>query len=150
MQLFRNLGGTIGIAVMGTVLSSALKHNLTDLSKSGEGADMSKLDPATAEKFAQFANPQMLTDQPALKATREGLTADLQVQFDKMIDLLRDALSNSLSTVFMTGAAILFIAVVLVWFIREIPLRTSNKAPQDTSGAVEVNVEGQVAVSQSK
>jgi EmrB/QacA subfamily drug resistance transporter len=150
MQLFRNLGGTIGIAVMGTVLSSALKHNLTDLSKSGEGADMSKLDPATAEKFAQFANPQMLTDQPALKATREGLTADLQVQFDKMIDLLRDALSNSLSTVFLTGAAILFVAVVLVWFIREIPLRTSNKAPEEASGATEVNVEGQVAVSQSK
>ncbi|MGO4109606.1 MDR family MFS transporter [Paenibacillus sp. YAF4_2] len=150
MQLFRNLGGTIGIAVMGTVLSSALKHNLTDLSKSGEGADMSKLDPATAEKFAQFANPQMLTDQPALKATREGLTADLQVQFDKMIDLLRDALSNSLSTVFLTGAAILFIAVVLVWFIREIPLRTTNKAPQEVSGGTEINVEGQVAVSQSK
>ncbi|CAM3167040.1 MDR family MFS transporter [Paenibacillus lupini] len=150
MQLFRNLGGTIGIAVMGTVLSSALKHNLTDLSKSGEGADMSKLDPATAEKFAQFANPQMLTDQPALKATREGLTADLQVQFDKMIDLLRDALSNSLSTVFLTGAVILFIAVVLVWFIREIPLRTTNKTPQEVSGGTEVNVEGQVAVSQSK
>ncbi|MFF2480138.1 MDR family MFS transporter [Paenibacillus sp. NPDC058071] len=135
MQLFRNLGGTIGIAVMGTVLASSLKHNLTDLAKSGAGGDLSKLDPATAEKFAKFANPQMLTDQPALKSTFESLPAELQPAFTKMVDMLREALSSSLSTVFLTGALILVVAVVLTFFIKEIPLRTTNKASEEGTAA---------------
>ncbi|MUT65611.1 MDR family MFS transporter [Paenibacillus sp. NEAU-GSW1] len=133
MQLFRNLGGTIGIAVMGTVLASSLKHNLTDLAKTGHGADLSKLDPAIQEKFAKFANPQMLTDQPALKSTMESLPADIQPIFAKVIEMLRDALSSSLSTVFLTGALILVVAVILTFFIKEIPLRTTNKAPEEAA-----------------
>ncbi|BBH22854.1 MFS transporter [Paenibacillus baekrokdamisoli] len=135
LQLFRNLGGTIGIAVMGTVLASSLKSNLTKLAKSGEGADLSKLDPATAKQFAQFANPQMLTNQPALEKLHQSLPADLQPVFTKTITLLRDALSESLSTVFLTGTLILVAALILTFFIKEIPLRTSNAAAVPETGA---------------
>ncbi|WP_042167220.1 MDR family MFS transporter [Paenibacillus gorillae] len=145
MQLFRNLGGTIGIAVMGTVLASSLKHNLTDLAKTGHGADLSKLDPAVAEKFAKFANPQMLTDQPALKSTMESLPADIQPIFQKVIEMLRDALSSSLSTVFLTGALILVVAVILTFFIKEIPLRTTNKATEEGKTEGDNLVNGKLA-----
>lgn len=154
MQLFRNLGGTIGVAVMGTVLASSLKHNLTDLAKSGQAADLSKLDPATQEQFAAFANPQMLTNQPALEQLHQSLPADLQPVFTKMVDMLREALSNSLSTVFLTGALILVVAVVLTVFLKEIPLRTTNKAPEgaaaESDGAADGKLAGNKLVGQSK
>ncbi|MFX3636339.1 MAG: MDR family MFS transporter [Candidatus Pristimantibacillus sp.] len=130
MQLFRNLGGTIGIAVMGTVMASSLKNNLKDMATSPQAAELAKLDPAIQEKIGVFANPQMLTDQPALKSTMEGLPAEVQPIFAQMVDALREALSASLSTVFLTGAIILVVAVVLAFFIKEIPLRTSNKAEE--------------------
>ncbi|ANY65732.1 MFS transporter [Paenibacillus sp. BIHB 4019] len=130
MQLFRNMGGTIGIAVMGTVLSTSLKNNLTELAQSGEAVDLSKLDPKVAQEFAVFANPQMLTNQPELEKLHQSLPADLQPLFTKMVDMLREALASSLSTVFLTGALILVGAVILTFFLKEIPLRTSNTAPQ--------------------
>jgi len=143
MQLFRNLGGTIGIAVMGTVLSTSLKNNLTELAKSPDAVDLSKLDPATAAQFAQFSNPQLLTNQPALEKLHQSLPADMQATFTKFIDTLREALSSSLSTVFLTGALILVVAVVLTYFIKEIPLRTSNKAPEEE--AMKLNKDAKVA-----
>ncbi|MGG4144346.1 MDR family MFS transporter [Paenibacillus algorifonticola] len=133
MQLFRNMGGTIGIAVMGTVLSTSLKNNLTELAQSGDAVDLSKLDPKVAQEFAVFANPQMLTNQPELEKLHQSLPADLQPLFTKMVDMLREALASSLSTVFLTGALILVGAVILTFFLKEIPLRTSNTAPQPAS-----------------
>ncbi|MNN98357.1 hypothetical protein D3C81_2177360 [compost metagenome] len=47
-----------------------------------------------------------------------------------MVDALKDALSSALTTVFLSGTALLALALVLTFFIREIPLRTSNKMPE--------------------
>jgi len=132
MQLFRNLGGTIGIAVMGTVLATSLKNNLTEAVKSGQGPDMSKLDPEMQKQFAAFANPQTLTNQPALEKLHQSLPEGLQQEFTKFVDMMRDALGSSLSTVFLAGTLILALAVVITFFLKEIPLRTTNEAPGKT------------------
>jgi EmrB/QacA subfamily drug resistance transporter len=126
-QLFRNLGGTIGIAVMGTIMATSLKSNLEDSVKSGAGVDFTKLDPKVAEQLAAFRNPQMLLDQPKLEQLHQSLPEELQPLFAKMVEMLRDALSSSLTTVFLWGSALLALAVVLTVFLKEIPLRSSNK-----------------------
>jgi MFS family permease len=130
-QLFRNLGGTIGIAVMGTIMSSSLASKLKASAESGNGVDFSKLDPVTAEQFAAFHNPQMLLDQPKLEQIHQTLPAELQPMFTKIVDMLRDALSSALSTVFLSGAAFLVLALILTFFLKEIPLRTSNRTPAE-------------------
>ncbi|MNU04701.1 hypothetical protein D3C72_2492230 [compost metagenome] len=48
-----------------------------------------------------------------------------------MIDSIRDALGQTLSTVFLTGTIVLCGAFVLVFFLKELPLRASNKAPAE-------------------
>lgn len=127
-QLFRSLGGTIGISVMGTIMATSLKNNIADkMAASGGGMDMSKLDPATAEKFQFLSGPQALLDQPKLQQVQESLPDAIQPMFNQVVEALRDALSSSLTTVFLSGAALLVVALVLVFFLREIPLRTSNK-----------------------
>jgi EmrB/QacA subfamily drug resistance transporter len=134
-QLFRNLGGTIGIAVMGTIMQSTLQTNMKEAAKdaavSGQGFDFSKLDPATAKELAAFQNPEMLLDQPKLEQLQQTLPKDIQPVITQMIETLRNALSHSLTTVFLAGTALVVVALILVFFLREIPLRTSNKMPQE-------------------
>ncbi|MFW5437541.1 MDR family MFS transporter [Paenibacillus apiarius] len=127
-QLFRNLGGTIGIAVMGTIMSSQITSNLEKAAASGKMVDLSQLDPKVAEQLQAFHNPQMLLDQPKLEQIHQSMPEALQSIFTQMIDMLRDALSSSLSTVFLSGAALLAVALVLAFFLKEIPLRMSSRA----------------------
>jgi len=127
-QLFRNLGGTIGIAVMGTVMSNNLTKNLKDALQSESAPDFSSLDPQMAQQMLSFANPQTLMNKPLIEKTEASLPADVQPLFMQMIDNIRDALGNTLSMVFLTGMLVLVLALMLVFFLKEIPLRTSNQA----------------------
>lgn len=132
-QLFRNLGGTIGIAVMGTIMQSTLLNKMKDAASSASGFDFSELDPALAEQLKEFQNPEMLLDQPRLEELQATLPAEVQPIISQMIDTLRNALSESLTVVFLAGTAVLTVALILVFFLREIPLRTSNKMPESES-----------------
>ncbi|MBG9790131.1 MDR family MFS transporter [Brevibacillus laterosporus] len=125
--LFRNLGGTIGIAVFGSIMNSILKRKLEETIASGEGLNLSQLDPQQAEQLVPFLNPQVLLDQPKLKMIEATLPEGLQLYFAQMMDMLRSVLSDTLSTVFFTGAGILVVALVLVFFLKEIPLRSADK-----------------------
>lgn len=130
-QLFRNLGGTIGIAVMGTVMSNNLTKNLKEAMQSSSAPDFSQLDPAVTQQLTAFANPQALMNKPLLEQTQASLPADVQPLFVQMIDGIRDALGTTLSSVFLTGTLVLVVAFILVFFLKELPLRSSNKAPAE-------------------
>lgn len=137
-QLFRNLGGTIGIAVMGTVMSNSLKTNLTEAMASPSTTEnLGKLDPKMVEQMTAFANPQTLMNKPLIEQTQAGLPADVQPLFAQMIQTIRDALGNTLSHVFLTGTLVLVIAFVLVFFLKELPLRTTNQAAPEAAGGKE-------------
>jgi EmrB/QacA subfamily drug resistance transporter len=128
--LFRNLGGTIGIAVFGSVMNISLKHNLQQKLASGTGVDFSQLDPKTAEQFKAMLNPQILLNQPKLKELHATLPSQLQTFFTQMIEMLRSVLTLTLSHVFYIGALLLVIALVLAFLLKEIPLRTSDKSSE--------------------
>jgi hypothetical protein len=127
VQLFRNLGGTIGIAVMGTILSTSIASKLKGIDSIGDGINSASLDPAMADKLAQFQNPQILLDQPKLIEIQNSLPAPIQSIFTQLIEGLREALAAALSNVFLTGVIVLVVAFVLTFFLEEIPLRTSVK-----------------------
>lgn len=143
-QLFRNMGGTIGIAVMGTIMASSLKSNLQSAASAGQSIDFTKLDPKIAEQLAAFQNPEMLLDQPKLEQLRQTLPETIQPILSQMIDMLRDALSSALTTVFLAGAALLVVALVLVLFLKEIPLRTSNRPTEQAGEAAKPKKEAEL------
>ncbi|CQR54343.1 MDR family MFS transporter [Paenibacillus riograndensis] len=132
--LFRNLGGTIGIAIMGTVMNTTLTHKLENAVHSGQGPDMSKLDAESARQLSAFMNPQMLLDQPKLKELHATLPEQIQPLFNQLIEMLRSALSDSLTVVFLSGTALLVIAALLVVFLKEIPLRSSEARTEAKTG----------------
>lgn len=138
--LFRNLGGTIGIAIMGSLMSSSITKKMTQLS-SGLGNQTSAVEanPELAEKLALFHNPQNLLDQPKIEATLNSLSPELQMVFTKMLDMIREALSYAITTTFLTGAIVASMAFLIALFLREIPLRSGKGLVQQKA---ETRVEG--------
>ncbi|GGD77610.1 MDR family MFS transporter [Paenibacillus nasutitermitis] len=126
-QLFRNMGGTIGIAVMGSIMTSRLANNIKTASASGP--DLSSADPEVLKQLAPLQNPQILLDKPQLDQLQASLPTEIQGMVEQLVQMLRDALSSSLTTVFLSGAGLVAIALVLVLFLKELPLRSSAVKP---------------------
>lgn len=124
-QLFRNLGGTIGIAVMGSMMSASIAKKMTELAGTNEQQAIPvSTDPVLAEKLALFSNPQNLLDQPKIEAALKSLSPESQVIFSGVLDRVQEALSYAITTTFLVGAIMAAIAVVLAFFLKEIPLRS--------------------------
>ena len=132
--LFRNIGGTIGISIFGSIMGTTLKKKLTGAVASGDSVDFSQL---TAEQSAQLMphlDPQLLLNQPKLAEVEQAMPADLKNTFGQMMDMLRSVLGDTLSVVFLSGAALLTLALLLVFFMREIPLRSATKSETSVKG----------------
>lgn len=129
--LFRNLGGTIFIAVFGSIMNSSIASNLGKAMASGRGADFTKLDSATAEKLKTMANPQLLLDKNKLEAMQASLPSQVQQVFIDIMDMVRTAMGQALSWVFYIGAFLLFVGVVLSLFLKVKPGIVAEIEPED-------------------
>ena len=126
-QLFRNLGGTIGIAMMGSMMSASIAKKMTELAGGNTQQSIPvSADPALAEKLALFSNPQNLLDQPKIVAALNSLPPESQVIFSGVLDRVQEALSYAITTTFLVGGIMAAIAVVLACFLKEIPLRSGK------------------------
>ncbi|MFD3273503.1 MDR family MFS transporter [Paenibacillus dendritiformis] len=126
-QLFRSLGGTIGIAVMGTVMNSHMTSKMTELgAASGAAGGQMQIDPKYAESIKEVMNPQTLLDQPKLESIMSQLPPELQTMVDNLVHMVREALSYGVTSTFLTGAIVTAVAVVLTFFLKEIPLRSAK------------------------
>ncbi|NGP56863.1 MFS transporter [Paenibacillus thiaminolyticus] len=126
-QLFRSLGGTIGIAVMGTVMNSHMTSKMTELgAASGAAGGQMQIDPKYAESLKEVMNPQTLLDQPKLESIISQLPPELQMMVDNLVHMVREALSYGVTSTFLTGAIVTAVAVILTFFLKEIPLRSAK------------------------
>jgi EmrB/QacA subfamily drug resistance transporter len=96
--LFRQVGGSIGLAIFGAIFSNSLRGHLA--AELPPGAHVPK------------------TVSPAVVRT---LPPELHVAYQR-------AISESLHPVFLTAAVLSVFAFVLTWFLREVPLRTTSRA----------------------
>lgn len=126
-QLFRTLGGTIGVSVMSTILSHALISKMKSNKDAADG--LQNIPASDAQLLQELNNPQILLDPGKLEQMRSRLSEGGQPMFDQLVLFMREALSGALSSVFLTGAVILIVGFILTWFIKAIPLRTSQKKP---------------------
>lgn len=127
-QLFRQIGGTVGVSVMGTVMGHRMAQEMGRLSAASGVGDLSKLNPGLAQKLALLKNPQVLMDPEKLMQIQTAFPAELHEVFNKIIIMLREALSYALSGVFLAGGFVIVVALLLTFLLKEIPLRTSNKS----------------------
>jgi EmrB/QacA subfamily drug resistance transporter len=120
LVFFRQLGGTIGLAAMGSVLVSSyvpafhaalpdtLKHFL----------------PASIQ--SAFDNPLILLSPDALSHVHAGFAgygAQGTAAFNMLLQAVKTGLSQSVHNVFVLSLVIILFGLIAVLFLKEIPLR---------------------------
>ena len=127
MQFFRSIGGTIGLAIFGTVLNNQFSNTM-----------LSRL-PA-ALKSAAAANPSLLSN-PQVLVNPEA-KAKLAAGFDKFgpqghslftqfMDAVRGSMDGAIGDLFILAALITAVGTVVLFLMKEIPLRATHAMPDE-------------------
>jgi hypothetical protein len=128
VQFWRQIGGTLGTAVLGSILSQRLPVNIT--------AELRSLHipPQAARFIPTGGSPQTLFD-PAQIAARRAQAAAAGPQaaaiFDQVLHAIRVGLASTLHEVFLYGGAILILALIASVFLKDVPLRGRQVAKEE-------------------
>ncbi len=126
LTFFRSIGSTMGVAVMGTIMTNEFQNAL----QTNIPAILKRLIPA--DRLAQLENPQLLLA-PDVVAKIQHSFAALGPQgliiFKQLIEAIQKSLSTAITDVFFLGFILMVLGFISVLFLREIPLRKSHTAP---------------------
>ncbi len=120
LVFFRSIGGTIGLAAMGSLMTSAYLpafHNALP-------ATLKKLLPANVLSF--FDNPQILLSadaQTKMQAQFAHYGPQGAALYHSLITAVKIGLVQGIHNVFVLSAITMLIGLVAVLFLKEIPLR---------------------------
>ena len=132
VQLFRQLGGTIGVSIMGSVMNNSLADHFNENSQKLI-ASTPNVTPQMGEQIKELANPQVLLNQGAVLEKFRALPPESLGFIKQVLGILRESLSYALNGVFLTGAIVIGSAFLLtLFFLKEIPLKTSNEDKSET------------------
>jgi EmrB/QacA subfamily drug resistance transporter len=128
VQFVRSIGGTLGIAVLGSILSNDFSTAFRRALPAGVNSEIS---PSVLESLAeaQLNLTSAGSRQLETMLARSGLNTDAVTS--AISQAARTALSASLHDVFEIAAALLLCATVLTLFLRDIPLRKTNRREVD-------------------
>ena len=120
VQFWRQIGGTLGTAVLGSILSQRLPVNIA--------AQIRSLHiPAQAARLVPTSgSPQTLFDPAQIAAHRAQAAAagpQAAALFDQVLHAIRMGLATTLHEVFLYGGAILIVALIASVFLKDVPLR---------------------------
>ncbi|MDI3317088.1 MAG: MDR family MFS transporter [Bacillota bacterium] len=124
LQFFRSIGGTIGVAVLGTLMTNRFQTEL----HSRIPPALSQLMPAG--KLAALENPQALLSPQATAEMQKAFAhfgPQGELLFRQLMQAIRESLAVSITELFAVGTAALVAAFVVTLFLKEIPLRRSHE-----------------------
>ncbi|MEI5908325.1 MDR family MFS transporter [Bacillus spongiae] len=126
MQTFRQIGGTIGVAIFGTIMGSIMEKEMEAVQPTlPQSSSEAEVD------MTQLQDPQLLMSPEQMENMRSSFPQEMASSFDSFILTLKEALNVSLAGVFLWGAVIVVLGLLTTLFLKEIPLRTSNQDEGD-------------------
>jgi hypothetical protein len=136
---FRQMGGTLGVAVFLSILFSQLSDRINEAFERAEVRDGVNAALGDSAVTGDPANAEMLE----LLSAGEGLAADavttdssfLIGADDRLTAPFRIGFVDASLTVFLLAAIIIAIAFVVSWFIKELPLRSKSAAQENAEAA---------------
>ena len=132
ITFFRSIGGTLGVAILGSLLTSRLASELNR----NIPADVRAATPPDLLK--PMTDPQVLLSPGAMAQLREAsvrLGGDAAAAFERVIAALRLSLANSIEHAFFVALILVSAAFFVSLFLREMPLRkTIETLPAEGQG----------------
>ncbi len=127
VQLFRGIGSTVGIALMGILLNHTLSNKIASLPQNNFTEQLSqqheKLDANTLQQILSTEGQAKITaDIASMPDTAQSAAT---TAFHEFVHAGQAAISMAITHVFFASAIILIGACILVCFLEEIPLRKS-------------------------
>jgi len=129
-QLFRSIGSTVGIAIMGGLLNNTLTKKLAGIQddpfikmavQSGKGEQFKSIDVNSVQGILSQQG------QESIRGNISQMPAHLQHAvfdaFNHFVATMQTALSSSITQIFLISASLMSIAFVVSFFIREVPLK---------------------------
>ena len=150
IQLSRGLGSTIGIAIFGAMLTAGLTSNLAGVQDTAYVQSLKQSPAATALGDLDDANTLLTLNMPDVKAKvtegfeksvsslptaqKEAVTKQFQENQDEYSDKVVHAFTKSLQQIFIASAGLMFLASIVVFFIKEKELK--HASPDVTPGEI--------------
>jgi MFS family permease len=122
LQFFRNIGGTIGVAILGSLMNSQFRSEFN----AKLPADVANTVPK--EQLATLSNPQLILSPDAVaqvKASFAAFGAQGDQLYNQVILTIRGALSIAITDLFVIGMVFMLLSLAVTVFLKEIPLRKS-------------------------
>lgn len=120
LVFFRSIGGTISVAILGSVMTNNFQAGL----RASLPPDLRLAMPPG--RLEGLQNPQVLLH-PATAAQIQAELAALgpsgQALFEQLLAAIRVSLAGAIAELFAVGTAMLVLAFIATLFLREIPLR---------------------------
>jgi hypothetical protein len=128
---FRQIGGTLGVAVLFSVLFTRIPTTIADAfsnTKLSAAVKAALSDPAViADKDnAQIVKLLTSSDSSAVGSALDGDTSFLTTSDPRLADPFLVGFSNATVTVFWVALAVVLVAFVLSFFLRATPLREKS------------------------
>jgi EmrB/QacA subfamily drug resistance transporter len=117
LQFWRNIGSTMGVSILGTVLSRRLPQHVT-----GEVLWLN-LPPQTTASLPQGGNAQSLFDPAQIASIRVSLPPAAQETFELVMNAVRTALASTLHDLFIYSAIVAALAIIASVLLDDVPLR---------------------------
>lgn len=146
LVFFRSIGGTIGLAAMGSLMTSAYLPAFKSALSNSLGKlpiPAAALQPIQARFVSLFSNPQILLSPDILSKMRGVAAAQGQqglAVFNIAIDAVKTGLAQGIHNVFVLSLGLMIFGLIAVLFLKEIPLRgkrTSEEVPAEVVEAAE-------------
>ncbi|HEU5347727.1 MAG TPA: MDR family MFS transporter [Ktedonobacterales bacterium] len=139
VQFSRSIGSTIGISVLGTIVSNVYASSVATAQSP---AVKRVLDAAAAGGHGVPADPQVLVSPDAQQAILQGFKTALGPQlgqsiFDQFITAVRGGLLDGVHAAFIALLVMAIAGFVTSLFLKEIPLRTTIASPEPGQAAPE-------------
>lgn len=121
VQFFRNVGSTVGIAILGSVMSARTEPAIA--------ARMAALPPAVKQKIAESAAASPGSSADGLTSGAESnaiLDANATAQMPQpVVDAIRSGMGDAMHDVFVTAIPFVVAALIVALFIKQLKLRTT-------------------------
>ena len=128
IQFFRNIGSTLGTAVLGTVMTASMSTSLSDRIAALPAEDLAELTTAGSTLDASGLENAVL-DPSAL--------ADLP---DLLVTPLRQGMSDAMHLVFLAALPFAALALLLSLFIKQVPLRETVDSAEELAARTAADV----------